>query len=1096
MIVLYKKLAEIYTCLTNMNEYDKSFEKDMFYYSCDWIVNNLICSNQEAGKNYNIIINLQGTGRRYAFFKNNSNEEIKEENSVAYSTYIDYSKEEKNSFYIHSFFDVNPSNENTDIADVKYVVMRQNGEKNISLKLYDEKKNKKEYKFDNIKGFGDYQNKFLKKIFEEHTSSTPKSFMCFSLSIPYFPHIGTLMIENISEDNDDYFVTRIFNNYRQIQDIIHHLKRAEQDLHNASMSRKLRESSIKSVKAAIMSRNMSHNLGSHVMFYIKQKLQSVSKIVDSSVLRDVILPGDLSDIETLKNRLKNGKNLELPFLVGLGRFINYLQERQDYIATVATDYIPARSTISFKDFIFDELKPELRYLRHHSDNPNGDAGWQSGNLLLDYIAYSEDYCSSDDIVIKFGNFDGLHSKDDKGVELLDFQDLRKFNVAIPGGVIGRQAIFSIFENIIRNAAKHSERREDNKLVLQLSIIKNKEDLSKLIDTGTLRTLREGEYFEKSSSELVKLYENSWDTYYYLCIKIDMPNQLKSVNKLVESLADPYIENGVMKETAKGLKEMRISGAWLRGYSIDTHIPLSEPSVLSIYSEPYNENKDLETISYILCIPKPKKVAFLLKDNTQYEELNKCIEPFGCKVFGFNNDVFDEYENINDAIPNYEIVCMIDDKDLKAKIYPQISSRYICSSNITIDIVNNLMDMLENTTNKDELTASLKSGIDTIYDIWYEYWIQTTCSDRKEYKLTILDDKAIDNSKNQNLKENYAIADNQTVILDATGNINLDYCTNAVVYKTHFKGLQTEPKDSYLSNAVCIESITGNNSTARFIRQDKWNKMWKSKLLSSGIAKVAIFDERIYSTFVASNGTQSISHISKLIKDKSKSEDEIVDELIKIGFTEDEAYAIAYKDPGFNEIIESKCKQYNVDVAQKNHERGIWAFDIVPLVDAVAIKGYNVCIDNKVNTFVKRYPEETIVATIKKSGEEYSIVDVNDTIFPNGTNIFDFISIHLGILDKIYNAFKIKGNEGEMRKVTNAIHQFFSRMDTPSDYNDFLPNFIIHSGRAKPSKADMPQEQPFVQFAAIDYAVKDCKYTLVELLISAYHENSNNYNKRR
>ena len=272
--------------------------------------------------------------------------------------------------------------------------------------------------------------------------------------------------------------------------------------------------------------------------------------------------------------------------------------------------------------------------------------------------------------------------------------------------------------------------------------------------------------------------------------------------------------------------------------------------------------------------------------------------------------------------------------------------------------------------------------------------------------------------------------------------------------------------------------------------------WKSKLLSSGIAKVAIFDERIYSTFVASNGTQSISHISKLIKDKSKSEDEIVDELIKIGFTEDEAYAIAYKDPGFNEIIESKCKQYNVDVAQKNHERGIWAFDIEPLIDAVAIKGYNVCIDDKVNTFVKRYPEETIVATIKKFGEEYSVVDVNDTIFPNGTNIFDFISIHLGILDKIYNAFKIKGNEREMRKVTNAIHQFFSKMETPSDYNDFLPNFVIHSGRAKPSKSDMPQEQPFVQFAAIDYAVKDCKYTLVELLISAYHENSNSYNKRR
>ena len=81
----------------------------------------------------------------------------------------------------------------------------------------------------------------------------------------------------------------------------------------------------------------------------------------------------------------------------------------------------------------------------------------------------------------------------------------------------------------------------------------------------------------------------------------------------------------------------------------------------------------------------------------------------------------------------------------------------------------------------------------------------------------------------------------------------------------------------------------------------------------------------------------------------------------------------------------------------------------------------------------------------------------------------------------------------MRKVTNAIHKYLAKAETPLDYNEFLPNFIIHSGRAKPSKLDMPQEQPFVQFAAIDYAVKDCKCTLVELLISAYHENSNSNN---
>lgn len=894
-----------------------------------------------------------------------------------------------------------------------------------------------------------------------------------------------IIVADNKEEIDEFCIQDFYGGYiRKIRDIASYLRTR----YIFDLIQKNEWEATKSAKAAIMSRNMSHNLGSHVMFYIKQKLQSVSKIVDNKVL-DNIIPGNIEKIDDIIARIKENKDVELPFLVGLGRFINYLQERQDYIATVATDYIPARSTISFKDFIYDELKPELRYLRHHADNPKGEAGWQSGNLLLDYIAYSEDYCSSDDIVIRFGDFDGEHSKDDKGKEIADFQNLRKFNVAIPGGVIGRQAIFSIFENIIRNAAKHSERRDDNKLVLQLSLLKDKEELNKL-GTGAFRARREGDN-EKYATELVELYKNYWDSYHYLRIKIDMPNQQNSIEKLIESLADPYLENGVMKDSAKGLKEMRISAAWLRGYDIDTKIPLSEPPVLSIYSEPYNGDNEKMTISYILCIPKPKKVALLVNDNSSYKNLNDSIEPFGCKIFGYQNDVFDKNNNFNNTIPNYEIVCMLDDADINKKVYPQISSRHITSSEITLDIVKRLNNICKDTTDKDQKHALLKLEIDLIYEIWYEHWCQSAYPGRKDYKLTILDDKTIDNSKTDSLKEKYAIADSQTVILDSTGNIKLDYCTNAVVYKTHFKGLQTESNDSYLTSAVCIESITGNNSTARFIRQDKWNKMWKSKLLSSGIAKVAIFDERIYSTFVPSKGIRPITEIYDLIKEKS--EKEIVEVLTKEGFTEGEAYAVAYEDPGFHGIIENKCKKYNVEVAQKNHERGVWAFDIEPENDIVKIKGYNVCIEDKVNAFETRYPSETVVATIKKCGEQYDIVDVNDKIFPKGTKIFDFVSIHLGILDKIYNAFKIKGNEIEMRKVTNAIHKYFAKAETPLDYNEFLPNFIIHSGRAKPSKLDMPQEQPFVQFAAIDYAVKDCKCTLVELLISAYHENSNSNN---
>jgi hypothetical protein len=52
---------------------------------------------------------------------------------------------------------------------------------------------------------------------------------------------------------------------------------------------------------------------------------------------------------------------------------------------------------------------------------------------------------------------------------------------------------------------------------------------------------------------------------------------------------------------------------------------------------------------------------------------------------------------------------------------------------------------------------------------------------------------------------------------------------------------------------------------------------------------------------------------------------------------------------------------------------------------------------------------------------------------------------------------------------------------------YLPNLRIHSGRSKPSFSDMPQHQPFIQYAAIEHAVMDCKYSLVELLEFARYE---------
>ena len=901
------------------------------------------------------------------------------------------------------------------------------------------------------------------------------------------------------------------------------------------------DNALKSAKAAIMSRNMSHNLGSHVMFYIKQKLQSVSKIVDSKVL-DNIIPGKIPDIAAVEAAIKANKGIELPFLVGLGRFINYLQERQDYIATIATDYIPANSTISFKDFIYDELKPELRYQRHHSNSD--DAGWKSGNLLLDYIAYSEGYRSCNKIEILFGEFNGSSPVKDTNPDK-DFQKLREFNIAVPGGVIGRQALFSIFENIIRNAAKHSERRSDNKLVLQLSLL---EKDSVLFTEDEFRAKRNDDkvYYDKCGLDLKKLYANYFDRYHFLRIKVDMPNPDGVIDTLVDNFADPYIDdNGAMKETTKGLKEMRISAAWLRGKSIDTEIPADEPPAISIYSEPYKGDESKVTISYILCIPKPCRVAFVLniadfetlniaefnqsKNLNKLANLNKLFSPYGCKVF--NQEQLSD-DKVIEEIANYEIVCMSEnDKDICSRI----SSRYIIDDVTNEnqlkknDLLTNLINSIENTdyTNEKNKKDAIEDSIGSVYDTWFKITYNDVTP-----KLVVADGKAVQNNK----RENGHLSSDSNVILTTTGKVGdednastqnsenandasvtlserivtKDDVKGAVVYSTHFKGLssKSEGPDGYntwLQDAICIESVTGNNSTARLIRQDEWTKEWKTKILSAGMARVAIFDERIFSSFVSRESKAKIDDVlSQINTIKSEAnKDSWKDKFIELGIQPRHAKKLETANADeTRKIIEKTYRvEYQYDVAQKNHERRIWAFDIkVPekVNNTVEIVGYNVCLDDCVGEY-KEHKSDAIISIAKISyNEESKIFEVtlcdDKMVFTKGnSNIFDYITIHQGVLDKIYTAFGIKDNAIEKHKVTHALHSCFSKHVTPGDKKAFLPNFIIHSGRSKPSAADMPQHQPFVQFAAVDHAVKDCKYTLVELLATAHYEKGNNNN---
>lgn len=152
-----------------------------------------------------------------------------------------------------------------------------------------------------------------------------------------------------------------------------------------------------STVAAIMGRNMSHNIGSHVLHWMaKAERQTTGEERLTAIPR--------------------------------ANFLTYLRERMDYIATVTKRIAwwyatgSADSLISpFMDIASDQYRPPLSSLL--------------GNI-----------CTSDSVRSVRIAVKGSDRR----------KRFRKLNVAIPCGAAGRQAFYTIIENTLRNTAKYQQ----------------------------------------------------------------------------------------------------------------------------------------------------------------------------------------------------------------------------------------------------------------------------------------------------------------------------------------------------------------------------------------------------------------------------------------------------------------------------------------------------------------------------------------------------------------------------------------------------------------------------------------------------------------
>ena len=933
-----------------------------------------------------------------------------------------------------------------------------------------------------------------------------------------------------------------------------------------------RKETIKSAKAAIMSRNMSHNIGSHVMAYLKNDLRNVPSIFASSVLYNLFPQQFREDISSIID------NVELPFLVGLGSFIGYLQERQDYIATIASSYIPSFSPVNFKDSIYDELNPDLRFERHHGNDPHNHNRPQ--NILLSYIAKSErlsrlktDGSQEHDILLGYKSGDKLfgldsfsNNSDDEALLLM-----RQLNFALPGGIVGRQAIFSIIENIIRNAAKHNNVQSNLNLIFE-SI--DGEDLKK--DSDKFR-----QSISDDNLRNVYAWSSDIEDIAILSITDNQECSEETITKLRRALRQPYI--GKDAQTNKGIKEIRISATWLRGEDDDSIFAMC-PLAADECDESVNkklrapvvavERSEEGNLRYFIGLRKTYEFALVYHvDKCRFESRFQ-IEEGKYKTISIDNiiksDTCYEYIVAENADVYNQIRPYVTNRCINAEDIVQLDS----TSKITPEIIykaytgineNSPCIIIEDDKIGDiEYGQKIKRGM-VEFALVYETKgnVEVDNAKRSEFESKFqlengsFEMVSTDAIKNTDICYEYIVAENADVYnqirpyvtnrcINAEDIVQLD-STSKITPEKIYKKLPNVPDDycmyrSHHFNAVdfgaywidrangtfkykikYIDGITGDNSSDRLVRREVLDKKWYTGHLYAMQSPVAIFDERLFQIIHGLNesqmieGTYAATDLVNKCKKNIWPESIIDNDKLSDGKLNDEMYyklnniaRSQLKIYAYSEIQDfiELCESYSSDTPQKGKliefidkyrfkmkdnimgsdhhtaayaEKGVHIYTIIPMGNKECIIVGNSSYDYSVTTGNEKSREEPVYQF--KFEPIARIWQSSDGKFQmNKLKGFKYISIHQGLIDKMYSEFGIEGTD-EIRK-KELIHTLYNGFMSATDEKElkgFLPRLTIHSGRGRVTSKDMPMNQPFIQYSAIEHAVLDCKYSLVELL---------------
>lgn len=732
--------------------------------------------------------------------------------------------------------------------------------------------------------------------------------------------------------------------------------------------------SIKSAIAALMARNMSHNLGSH---YLTNTKNFFRRRVDALDVSQGI-PDDI------KNDLRADYR-------GNAHLLQYIQERMDFLATlVSTDRYPYGS-LNFKAEFFDVLTEDDRSERHDKN---------AHNFLLEYLLLSEkltrhakEASGLNNVRLQVRYGDKLYTgiKPDKITDNKDFTkgyeaagikapselseqkdnenriktSLSKLNLAVPGGLMARHALFTIVENIARNAAKHGANKGKDMFIT----IEIKDD--------------------KKGTFTLSIYDN-W-------------NGDDAVGKVRENFDNLKIidfeNNNIVDRTCKGLKEILICTLWLKNLDVALCLYEIQQGKKFWYEYLTVEKAPNGSLCYsIKDIPLFKKVHYIHSDDGKLDA----------------KELDDIHADIIVAKEDYKITINGEEKTKKlSEIFPGFHT-YVGEEN-----------------DNDVLS---KIG-------------------RKEVKIAV------------------ETSDSGIVVEGKVYQIN-DYYQQKnehaqVVFLNHLGRKANEnPSEiisQYKSNgAIYVDGISGENFTKTITAKEFLKDPFlRHNIIESAYAKIAIVDERIYDDYYTKmkvlDKDNPLTDIHKnFLKEKVDESD--VFESFKNTLVEEADYDNAYKT--FLELIQNDIPALDEEWKEKMKELigrekfTRFSSSVKDLNDARRIYIYDMWEANKVIDLVR---------------EEFTIGNFNN-------NQFDFLSIHLGLIDKL-----CKGRE-QVEGLMNEL--------------SYKAKFVcIHSGRGDFSnelEQDL-KDYAYVNLSVLQSALDNSKYLLYQLFHNINYYGKGNYN---